>query len=328
MIVLMATSSREAFMTNLASLAGVDYKATIDEAVAQGFVSNAPFDWTSTINSMVWPWFMFPFAVQSVFFAGEIKDIRKSELIGIVGSTTFSIVMCLLIWYLSLSTFGYEFLGAVGWTGAFPVFPFLNVLAALLTRNPVVSAIVAASLILWPYGWFFTGLLPGSRSMFAWGIDRVVPEAVTKVSAKWHTPTVSYGLSVVIALIFLAGITFTPYFGALSGMVGFGLCYIVAGISGILFPYVLKDIYNRSPAKIQVGRLPLVTLCGIVTLISSAYLSYRTIVDDFAFANNPMSLATIAAIFVLGFAIWIGAYFIRKSQGIDILAAYRELPIE
>jgi len=328
MILLLATSSHETFIASLGRLTGTDYQGVIDTAVGQGFLPNAPFSGESTIYSMVWPWFMFPFAMFTTFFAGEIKDIKKSQFVGLFGAIVFSVLICLLIWYLSLRAFGYEFLGAIGWTYAFPVFPFINVLAGLLTENVVVSAIVAGALALWTYSWIFTTQMISSRSIFAWGIDKILPEVATGVSGRWRTPMVSLVISAAIQMVFLAACSFTPYFATLTGMIGLSAVIAVTGISAILFPYRIKDVYDKSPARIQVGRIPLVSLAGIVVAVSSGYLTYRTIVDDFAFSNNPESVGTVVGLFVSGFVIWIAAYLVRKKQGIDIMAGYRELPIE
>jgi amino acid transporter len=331
MLILIGVTSRESFISEIHSLAGVNYQATIASGVSAGFVPNASFNWSATINSMVWPWFMFPFGMQSVALAGEIKNIKRTQFIGIPGALAFSTVLVLLLWYLTLGTVGYQFLGAVGYlgtTGTNPVFPYLNVLAGLMTNNIALSTIVTAGLLFWTFGWVPVNMLYGTRAIFAWGVDRILPEYSMSVSERFHTPKGSLVATTLVSLFFLGLLSFIPAFGTLSGMVVLSACVAVIGVAGVLFPYTKKEIFEKSPAKIKIGSIPLVTICGIIVALQGAFFTYRYVVDSAAGANNPLSLLIVTALLLLGFVVWPASYLVRKKQGIDLMAAYRVLPIE
>ncbi len=44
--------------------------------------------------------------------------------------------------------------------------------------------------------------------------------------------------------------------------------------------------------------------------------------------NNPTSFKYLAVLYVLALAVYVGFFFYRRSQGIDLRAIHAEIPVE
>ncbi len=196
--------------------------------------------------------------------------------------------------------------------------------------DPIIIVLIAAGFISWTFMWIPINILTGSRMIFAWAFDRVVPERLADVSDRTHTPVLAISLITGAALVFWAIWTFTgAYFLTSFIMMGF-FGVFVTSIGAALFPYRGKAMYEASPiGGYKVLGLPLITVLGVINaLFFGAMAVFAATNADYG-ANTPAAWITFAAVYVTGFIVFFVSKALRRSQDqIDLELLYREIPPE
>jgi len=292
-----------------------------------------PIDWKVTLWFMIWPAWSFFFAVLSTAFSGEIKNIERGQLIAIPLAQLFGGALLILTGFLARLAISPEGLLATGWvsvmTDKFPLpYQWITMLASVMADNILLTIIINfAAIVMTTYVAASTAIY-GTRGLLAWGIDGMAPEWLGRVSEKHRSPVNAIITTGVIAVIVLAIYSFTDWIRFLQGMAGMGVVFCVTTFVAAIFPYIKRDVYEASPAKIEVFGIPLMTLTGIPGSLGLAYVVYRVIVDVDYGANSPISMAMFILVFVIGIIWYFVARAIRKSQGVNMDARFDEIPIE
>ena len=341
MLVLMATTSHETFVARFNALAqpysGVPdtYDLTIKTAVEKGFTPNAPFSLLETGYFFVWPWLAIGYCMLSASYSGEVKSVKKSQIFGMVGSAVITAILFLLLGILGGGVFGYDFLGASGYlmfndpaSLPMPIAPWYNVFTALLTDNPALSAFILFGWFTWFLMLALAAFLFTTRTSFAWAMDGMLPSAFSYVSERFRTPVNTIILSAVGGIIFLAGIAFTTWLGVLSGTLGIGLVWLFASIAAVVFPWRRREFYKRSGIDWELGGVPVISIIGIINVVTNLVAIYIMIADWRAFANSPTSIAMVVGFLVVGLALFYVMKYVRKRQGVDVDLTFREIPVE
>lgn len=321
----------------LAATGVLDFKSNFDHLAGSGAyeqivkgTSAASGSFAATVKFMIWPAFSLWFAVASVSFAGEVKDVQRGQLIGINGAIISMGVAMLVLVYLFRAAFGSAFLLASGssshYTLAAP--PFVNVFTGIAGNNPVLTILT--------FGWvliiaFFVGgtcLVYMSRAMLAWSIDGVAPEKLGQVSERFHSPQVAIVICAVLGEVWLGLFAFTSLLGPISGFIGFTLSFLLVSLTAVIFPFVKRDVFENSPVAWRIGRVPLISLFGVVSLVFNVVATARILVDH-AYTPN-LAFADVGALIVIaaGVVVFYAMRYYRRRQGTDIDQRYREIPIE
>jgi amino acid transporter len=299
--------------------AGVAKKATV-----------SAFSLNSTLNFMIWPAFAIIFSVNMVSFSGEIKNVRRGPMIGMIGSMMVSGLLFIGLMYFGRGALGDRFLLAASSDTAFPlsVSPFLQSMAGILSNSWPIALILSFWIIFMiPYAQG-SNILYSSRALLAWSIDGLAPAKFGEVSENRHSPVWAIVIVMTLAEIFLAIFAFTTWVTILSGLLGFALTFFVMSLVAIVFPYWRRDTFEASPAAIRIAGIPLMSVAGLVSLIFVSFLIYRTFVDDAYGANASISLWGNLVAVVLGFAWYFGLRAYRKRQGVPVAERFREIPVE
>ena len=135
---------------------------------------------TETVKFMIWPAFSIWFAVASVSFSGEVKDVQRGQLIGINGAmVSMGVAMVVLVVPLP----GRLRLGVparlvhlMHYTLAAQ--PFVNVFTGIAGNNVVLTILTFVWVLVIALFVGGTCLVYCSRAMLAWSIDGVAPERV------------------------------------------------------------------------------------------------------------------------------------------------------
>jgi amino acid transporter len=320
------------FKANFDALAGTGaFDKVISTAKSGGTNLSPAFDFGQTLNFVIWPAFSILFAINSVSFSGEIKNVRRGQLFGISGAMIWAGVIMILLMFFTRLAVSDQFLLAASSIGSkfpLPISPWLNLLAAIATNNPLLTILINLYvLLLIPYAGG-AGALYTSRGLMAWGLDGVAPEKVADVSERYHSPSWAIVVAVVIALIALTIYAFTTLLVTLSGLIGFAVAFCLTSLAAIVFPYIKRDAYEGSPAAIRLFGLPLITLTAIVASITLIFVIYRAVVDSTFGANTPFSLWLNAGVVVAAIVWYFVARAYRLRQGVDIAARYRQIPVE
>jgi amino acid transporter len=169
-----------------------------------------------------------------------------------------------------------------------------------------------------------------SRCIFAWAFDRVVPEKLGSVSPKYHIPIPAIALSGVVCTLFF--LLFQYVYGlALELTISIVIStlmfsYIIVGITGIVFPWRRKEIYETSPIQYKVLGMPVISLVGIADVVFLVSLAYFYISQSAYGAFDWGSYVFFLVLFCAGLVGYYVSRAYRKKQKIDLDMTFREIP--
>ena len=343
-VVVMLFGSRESFQTNLTDLTGLNYDGVIETAESNGYVPNSGIDWGETLKFLVWPLLPLLGAVQSIGIGGEIKKVRRSQIVGMLGAVIGTGVLISIFALLSNKAFGYTFQGAVGFNslsgiengsteGPIGAAPYFTTLAGILTNNVLLAIVIMAAFVAWIWFWVPAEIAYSTRSMIAWSFDRLVPSQLGYVSRRFHTPVVAIGIGTAGSIAFMwliafHGIALLTLIEALLVIWGTALA------AAIVFPWTGKHFFNASPAKAhRIAGLPLMSVAGALSVAFFVFAFVLLWRDDnaagplFGSAHRTELWIVVGAL-VAGTAWYIGNKVYRRRQGVDIELAFKQIPIE
>jgi basic amino acid/polyamine antiporter, APA family len=271
--------------------------------------------------------------------AGEIKNAKRALPIALLLSLLLGVVFWSVTSTLSLNAFGANWMYSVGylWDNQAanysavmpiaPTFPLMVSLAAYPSQILVflvLFTIMAGSLAA-PFVYFW---IP-ARYFFAWSFDRIIPSKMASVNKRFRTPHISIITITVLSALIFAAYWFTTWPTAETiGTFLWAFCFVVPGIATIIFPYRMKELFNSSPGwmRSKVGGIPVLSIIGLLTTISFAYIGYLAIA-------NPLivSLTSYGALVALGvvigcIVIYYASRSYHKRQGLDTDLAFKEIP--
>ena len=344
-IVVLAVTTQSAFVAKFNQLMSAfttepdPYNSIIQSAKANGY-EWAPFSAWQTLRLSIWMYISLGYCVLSSSFAGEVKNVRRSQLVGMMGGVVFAGVIFTGWAFFGERALGGEFLRSITYlvfyapqANIFPTLPWLSLFASIAANNIALSAIIFVGV--------FVGslVLPGaemvyvSRNILAWSIDKLTPDKLGVVDQKYHTPVNA------VILVAVGGIIVNAIF-AFAGQVPILLSILMWGefamaftfgatcLVGMLFPYFKREFYKGSAAQIEIAGIPVMTIGGIVGTIFIGTMIYLYFTDDFIGANTPPAYATIILSFVVGALFYYAFRWKRHREGIDIGLAYKEVPVE
>jgi amino acid transporter len=325
----------------LASTGVLDFHHNFDAAAGAGAYDNViktagdthhPFSLSQSLFFAAWPAFSLWFAVLSVSFAGEVKDGQRSQLRGMtLAIVTMGVAMTLLM-FLYRMAFGSAFMLASTEVtpDQFPLkaSPYVNLFTGIAGGNPVLTVVNS----LWVLSLlFFVGassMIVATRSMLAWSLDGIAPKWMSSVSAKFHSPTWALALSGAIAFVWVCLYAFTDSILVLGGFLGQCIPFMGVCLAAIVFPFRRKREFESSPIAYRWGKVPVISVIGVVALVCVAFVFYRLLVDAAYGANNHLSEIMTIAVTVFALT-WYAAFRVyRARQGADLKGQFSEIPVE
>lgn len=312
-----------------------------DATVAAGVDLNPPFSLVATLLVAPIAWTSLQWATYSAQQNGEIKNARsfQSQLFIIVGSLIFTGILLAILAAGLEKAVGTEFLyiaGAGYWSGVgeatvagFWLWP--NIIAVALTGSPLVVIIIGLGYILNSHQIVHNCYIGMTRVMVAMSLDRLLPEWLSKVDEKRHTPVNAH------LAYFLASIPVILLYNLYPGWVGLtlgvtfacGYVFVITCLAGALLPYRAKDVYESSPgAQYKVGGIPLVTILGGVGFVLGTAMLIMFMFDARLGLTSTLAYSVVFGVLAVS-AVW---YFIarnmQKSKGINVDYAFKEIPPE
>jgi APA family basic amino acid/polyamine antiporter len=342
LIVVLAMSTREQFVANLNELVGPSlgvpdaYNAIIASGKEKGW-GEAGTDLWQTILMSNWPFLPLIGAAFSIAIGGEIKSVGRSQTVGMLGAVLVATVAWIITVWLAYRVFGFEFLGTAVFNTltangglTTPTDPSIALLTGILTKSPLITVLTSLGLALWMWMWIPAMHTFGVRAVVAWAFDRVAPAPLATISEKYHTPIVAITATTVVNLIFMALFVFTPWFSKIVILIEAAvLAWSVVLGAGMFFPYLRPQLYEKSPiAGKTVFGLPIMTVGCFLGFIAAQFYFWTLFFDPNAAGHDPTQVMIVAGVFVLGFAFYYIMKMIRRSQGIDVTLAFKEIPIE
>lgn len=340
LIVVLATGSNADFIVSFNQLMGpileVDepYQAIIASGKENGWGWDGTTDWEQTWLVSNWPFLPLVGAAFSIAIGGEVKSVERSQTYGMLGAVCGATLLWVITISLATSVFGYEFLGTAAYNllegVGVQTDPTITLLAGVLTGSPLVCILVSLGFMFWMWMWIPGMHTFGVRAIVAWSFDRVAPEPWARISPTRHTPVVAIIFTMFVNILFMALFVFTEFFSAIVILIEAAvLAWSVVLGAGIFFPYMRPQIYEKSPiATKNILGLPMMTVACALGFAASQFYFWTLWSDPVAAGHDPQQLMIVAGVFIIGFAFYFVMKQIRKSQGVDVTLAFKEIPIE
>ena len=333
---LFATSTPEIFKAAFSEYVGgttsVDQilKTAVDNGWSPG-TYKLP-EWTAAAVGIGVSAFLFNGFGYAIDCAGEIKNVRRNLPIATAVGLVIVYLIDLVGMNLAVSGIGYDFIYAAQyvqslglWTLPSPA--FITYFAGALTDNMVLIFIMGFSL-------FLANFVPDigmwyvlTRIMFAWSFDRVIPTSFADVNPRFHTPTKAIILTGVITLGGSALVEYTPYaYAMLNTAAGTATVWLLAAIAAAVIPFRLKDTYEKSAGRFNIGKIPLMTVVAVIDVPVLAWTVYMAMTTPAIGATGTLAVAILAGAYLSGFIAYWVSRAIRKSQGINLDLVFKEIP--
>jgi basic amino acid/polyamine antiporter, APA family len=313
------------------------YAGTIATAVENGVPVDPSFSFSATIPMVAVFATTAIFSYWSTFVGGELRQastIKTANNMALGGVIPLILVaICTAVFF---KTFGGDFLRAANGGGLPEEIQTPGTTFFYLSGISVGSAgytflIFLLYIVFWPLITYISSLQQ-TRAIFAMSFDGALPKGVTRVNrhgCPW--------LALLIALV-MSSIVFIY---AVSDQTGFfqvlvyaALVQLIAmalvGLAAVLAPYMRPQLYRASASQKTVAGVPLVVIAGVGAIVTGAFVWWAYLHYDQLGTNTNYGklLAWTVGPAVLGFVLYFVVAAIRKSQGVNIDLAYREIPPE
>jgi APA family basic amino acid/polyamine antiporter len=316
---------------------GDAYHGVIGDAKAQNAHPHA-FGGATTpaifvvMTFMIWNWW-------SVYLSGELKSAsnRNRQMSIMFGALSWNVIGLVAGVLLLYKVTSYQFIVGANTVPnpayVLPTGPFYHFFAGLAVNSNVLTTIIVASFLFWSLPAMVGNTFMPIRSVFAWSFDRVLPERLSNVNERFHSPVAAIVLVMGIVTLMLAwSVTSTTFqtllaLGVLAGVV----CVVIVGVAAFAFPIRRPELYGSSPANIKLLGIPVLQIVAPPSIAVVLFLTweawhYPALALSGDTGNRWQIPAFMGGIVVVGLLIYYVARAVRRSQGIDLDLVYRELP--
>jgi APA family basic amino acid/polyamine antiporter len=293
-----------------------------------------PFDAYQTFLSLSLPLYIVLYAITSSFIGGEVKNARRAQFFGMPGSVVYCTVWIVLLIAAFQKMVGYDGLGAIG--AADPAAlglaftpTFVELAGAVVHHNLLLILLIGLGFLLWTYVWLPINYLASTRILLAWSFDRLMPEKLSYVSPRTHTPLVAILVVGILGEICLALYAWHIVLASIVGIFGWIVSFILTAIAAIVFPYRRREDFEASPVRWRVAGLPVMSIVGLLAVISLLICEVVFWLDPFVgLAHFPNVQILTVGVFIAGALVYWIAKTVQARRGIHIEYAFREIPPE
>jgi APA family basic amino acid/polyamine antiporter len=336
------STSHASFLTNFNQNSGTTADIIINTAKTNGYDPITTFK--GTLFGIVFMFLNFTGFSFSAYLSGEIRNVRKTQIAAILGSLLLFAVFLVAFLLVTQSILGYDLIGGLSYlfdSVAFgtnptvqpplPVPPFLQFLIPYVTNNPIIIFLVTIgfglSMLINVVPYTYVSV----RNIFAWAFDRTIPASLAVVDERTHSPH----LAIIVVTVASAIITYASIYYNISLLFTyitflFAVLYAIVGLSGLLFPYRRKDLFESSPdiVKKRLFGSPVISIIGAISLVASVFVGYSLLNPEFSGPFILQNFLIVVGVLTTPLLIYAITYTYYKSKGIPVYLAQKQLPPE
>lgn len=341
MVVILALASHAGFIKswNTNAGTGLSYTGIMAKAKGLGFSSAGGIGWAATLYAMVYAFNVYTGFQWTGYFAGEIKNVRRTATTSIFGALAASIIGYSLLSLLVYKFFGFKFLGSLVYLGfgggashvTLPFAPYLPQLLKFLPIGRGFQIALVLTYILTIVWWTPTGYMLGTRNVFAWSFDRLAPEWLTNVSDRFHTPVAAtVFVAVVIEILNLLNI-FSNLGGWLLSIIWvLGVAFVVVSFAAAWMPWHKPELHAQAAgwSRRRLLGIPVITLVATVSGVSWGFVVWAAFSTGFGGSLTLRPMLESSAVPILAIVWYIGVRLYRRSQGVNLTRMFQEIPPE
>jgi len=342
-LIVLFTTTRSEFISSFNSFMaeradGQTYQSIINSAHHAGMSVGGATLYGALLALPLGYWIYIGFTY-SAYIGGEVREPSRTQPRMLLATLGFAFLFYLVCFWRYYDVVGKDFTNSVVYLdnntdkgSGIPVSPVMNFFAGIMTDSTILNVLMGISFILWNGVLLFVIAMICTRNLFAWSFDRIIPEAVTKVSPRTHAPWVSTVIVVAVAEVLLAIYVFTTFFNQVSNyIVIFSVAFWMASWAAILMPYRRPDVFAQAPVEVRrrLFGVPVLTLLGVGNLALFTLIlwgSFKT--PGFSGPTGGKAVLFVIAIYVSGIAIYFISRALRRQQGVDLELLYKEIPPE
>jgi amino acid transporter len=354
LLVLMTTAASDvpgrldAFSAAIGGSASFTADATA-AATAAGVELNPAFSLLATLLVAPIAWTSLQWATYSSQQNGEIKSAGsfRDQLYIIVGSLVLTGLLLALLAFVLERTIGTEFLYVAGsgyWSGVGEAslagsYLWPNIIATALANNPLITILIAAGFILNAHQIVHNCYIGMTRVMVAMSFDRLLPDVISRVNERLHTPVNAHVVYFVASLPVIWLYNNFAYgegdetvsWASLTLGVTFacGYVFVATALAGALLPFRAKAAYDASPgAAYTIGGYPLVTVIGLLGAAFGVVFLYLFLTNEQLGLTSQLAYTVVGGVLLFSAAWYLIAKQLRRSSGINVDYAFKEIPPE
>jgi APA family basic amino acid/polyamine antiporter len=317
------------------------YETALAAAKAANIDLNPPFSLLATILVAPIAWTSLQWATYSAQQNGEIKGARsfQNQLVIIIGSLIATGLLLAILAAAFEHAIGTDFLyvaGAGYWAGLEQgkfngVFLWPNIVANALAGNPIIVVLIALGYILNAFQIVNNCYIGMTRVMVAMSLDRLLPEWVSRVSDRLHTPVNAHLAYFLASIPVILVYNLWGQWTALTLGVTFacGYVFVITALAGALMPYRAKALYDASPgAAYKVGNIPLVTIFGLIGALVGGVMVLMFMFYSALGLTSVLAYQVVFGILAVSIIWYFVTKMVQRSRGINVDFAFKEIPPE
>jgi APA family basic amino acid/polyamine antiporter len=332
----MATTSNATFISHFNTMSGINYDSVIVTAKKAGY--NTGFTLTGTLLGSVFSFLNYYGFNFSTFIGGEVKNSKRSQFYGIIGSVGVFALFMFLVFQSAYTVMGQQFLHAASYlagTGnsawALPSPPVLQYLVVYANSSPIVGIIVPLAIIGSVFGSLETILIAVVRQTFSWSFDRVIPTKFSEIDSRFSSPVYALALVVAVSLVFIVLNAFTTILTYLSYETsGMWATTGIVGLAAVILPFRRKDLVR----SLSGNKKRILVVSGVITFLGGLAVAALALSPAYLLSTtggsaiNPLNIAGLFFTFIIGLLIYLCSWAVRKRSGLDLVLNMKEIPPE
>jgi basic amino acid/polyamine antiporter, APA family len=309
------------FMQRAKGIAGA-YNLVLEQAGKAGLVTGQPPNWWDGFRALPVGYLIFFGFTYSVYVGGEVQKPQWSQVVGIVSALLLGLFFSLVGLGSYYWVVGQDFNNAVAVTkglsdSILPAGGSMVFFSGVLTTNPLASFVMNFGSFLWFFLLPLIMIVLCVRNIFAWSIDRVVPEKLSEVSPGNRPVTATVAVAALatlcLALDSLLGFPYVNY------IVLFSLCYMTTGVAAAVFGWRRDELFRLGPplVKKMLFGTPLMLVMGIVAAAMFLFILYSALTNnDFSGVQGGyIPVVVLMGVYISGYLVWTYARYRAQKEG-------------
>ncbi len=308
------------------------YSSIISNAGTAGWAYQ-PITTALTLASVPFGVLLFNGFNYSVYVSGEMKDVRRSMLWGVLLALLICGILDIIGLYFGVKMIGYEFNQAAFYlfghgSSAWPfpgISPWIALFTPMVINNAYLSTFVQLGWLLFFIWWAAALILAISRYVFAFSFDRVLPTAFADVNQRFHFPLKATALTLGIGILFLIDFTYLQSYlvATLNTTAIWAVVWVVVGLSAIVFAVKKKEMAKALP-----GGPVLLMVFGLLSMLAMGATFYYAATNSAIGPFTTSAQGLLGVVFASGLVIYIISYYYHKAHNINLDLVLKEIPPE
>jgi len=269
--------------------------------------------------------------------SGEIKKINVAMTLSQLGAMVLFVVYWVIFSKVADYGLGEETIRSLALletqgqaSAMINTYPTISYMVVWMTQNWFLVAIAGPLGFLAATWGGILGLSFGPvRNLFAFAFDGLIPSWFSKVSRN-GSPNRAVLLAGVIAWLILTVSVFTTWYSYITYTVTIWMVgWFILSNAALLFPYIRKDIFEKSPSLVQskLFGIPVISILGVLGAGVSALTVYATFLTGTTPTMNTKNLLYTALFFILlPIVIYFIATTVQKRKGVSMDKRFKTIP--